>query len=90
MIKRIWPCATMLAAGLVLGAGLAIQAAPTSVADVCGGVGGAHVNVGGCTDPGGYVNAPPPPPGDAAPPPAPAGTACADVSGRHVSVGGCN
>ena len=90
MSQRMRSGAAIWAAALILGAGLSVQAAAVSRADVCGDVGGAHVNVGGCTDPGGYVA--PPPPAYVAPPPAPApgGTACADVSGRHVSVGGCN
>jgi hypothetical protein len=89
----------MWTAALVLGAAMAVQAAPTSRADVCGDVGGRHVSVGGCTDPGANVDdavppppeSLPPPPEDVPPPlpPAPDATACADVGGRHVSVGGC-
>ena len=103
---RSWTAALAVIMALVAApaAIVTIQTAGLSRADVCGDVGGRHVDVGGCTDPGAVVDAPPPPeyvappPEDAAPPPeynpppappAPDATACADVGGRHVSVGGC-
>lgn len=57
-------------------------------------VGGQHVSVGGCTDPGAYVappppeDAPPPPEEAPVPPPPPDVDVCASV-GRRVSVSGC-
>jgi len=67
-----------------------IQTPAPSRADVCGDVGGRHVDVGGCADPAATVEEVPPSPEDVPPPPtAPDVTACADVGGRHVSVGGC-
>ncbi len=83
-------------------AAIVIGTPGVSRADVCGDVGGRHVDVGGCTDPGAAVYDAPPPPEDVPPPPqdvpppppppppAPDATACADVGGRHVDVGGCN
>jgi alkylhydroperoxidase/carboxymuconolactone decarboxylase family protein YurZ len=47
--------AALWVAALMVGAGLLIQSAPTSRADGCSDVSGAHVSAGDCTDP-----APPP------------------------------
>jgi hypothetical protein len=93
-IRRI--AAALLFAAL---AGSVLIPAPTATADVCGSVGGQHVDVSGCTDPlAPEAVVPPPPPPDAPPaedapppppPPPPADVdVCADV-GRRVSVGGC-
>lgn len=56
-------------------------------ADVCGSVGGPHVEVGGCTDPYGPEEMGPPMPeyGGMG---APGIEACADV-GRRINVSGC-
>ncbi len=103
MLDKLKACTALWGATLIVGTGLVIPTAPTSWADVCGDVGGRHVSVGGCTDPGAEDYAPPPPPEGAPPPdealpppdeappppPPPAPDACADVGGRHVSVGGC-
>lgn len=101
-LLRSWAAALGVGVTLaVIPTAMAIGTSGVSRADVCGDVGGAHVNVGGCTDPGAALPPPPvdapPPPEDAPPPPAyvpppppaPDATACADVGGRHVSVGGC-
>lgn len=64
---------------LLSGFGAAGPMSVVNLADVCGDVGGRHVEVSDCTDPGA-------PAGD--PAPAPDVTACADV-GRRVEVGGC-
>lgn len=82
-MRAMWPRAAMAAAALLLGAGLAVSAAPVSHATVCGSVGGARVDVGGCADPFYELNdalAPPPPP--------PNVTVCANF-GRRISVSGC-
>ena len=88
------------AAMLLLGASLTFSAAPAA-ASVCGSVGGAHVDVSGCSDPLSELNdvypPPPPPPPDAAPPPPPAYVppppppdvdVCASA-GKRVTVSGC-
>jgi hypothetical protein len=85
---------------LLLGASLTFSAAPVA-ASVCGSVGGAHVDVSGCSDPLSELNdvypPPPPPPPDAAPPPPPAYVppppppdvdVCASA-GKRVTVSGC-
>lgn len=75
------------AAGLFVAAAcLAGTTAPHAVADVCGSVGGPHVDVSGCTDPYGPEMGPMP--GEYGPPEGPGIEACADV-GRRISVGGC-
>ncbi|WP_322857392.1 RNA-binding protein [Mycobacterium shigaense] len=77
-------------AALILSCGLAVRTAPTGAADVCTDVGGRHVSVGGCADPGASPGSPPQdgaPPNDSVPP-QPDVDACASV-GRRVSVGGC-
>lgn len=89
------------AAALLFGAGLTLVTAPAAGASVCGSVGGAHVDVSGCSDPfyelndampppppPAYAPPPPPPPAYAPPPPPPDVSVCADV-GRRVSVSGC-
>jgi len=53
-------CTGLWGAALIIGAALLIQTAPTSRADGCGDVNGAHVSAGSCTDPA--------PPAEAAPP----------------------
>lgn len=62
--------AAFAAAALMLGSGVAVVTAPVSGA-VCGGVGGRHFDVSGCSDPLYELNyaAPPPPPPGAPPPP---------------------
>jgi alkylhydroperoxidase/carboxymuconolactone decarboxylase family protein YurZ len=63
MLDKLKACTTLWGAALTIGAGLLIQTAPPSWADGCGDVIGAHVSVGGCTDPA------PPPQGDPSRPP---------------------
>jgi hypothetical protein len=60
----------MWSAARALGGGVAIPAAPASGADLSGDVGDRHVSVGGCTDPGAYVDDAVPPPPEDVPPPA--------------------
>jgi alkylhydroperoxidase/carboxymuconolactone decarboxylase family protein YurZ len=54
-------CVALCGTALVVGAGLLMQTAPPSSADVCGDVGGARVSAGGCTDPRAPAGDPPPP-----------------------------
>lgn len=100
MFDRIWLPAAAGAAVLVISTGLAVHDAPAAQATVCGSVGGAHVDVSGCSDPLYEVNdvlAPPPPPGAPPPPPPPPAyvpapapniSACVNV-GRRISISGC-
>jgi hypothetical protein len=41
--------------GVLLVSGAVLSPTPTAQADVCGDVGGRHVSVGGCADPGARV-----------------------------------
>jgi hypothetical protein len=99
MLDKVWQATAGCSATLLLGAGL-ILSAPPAAASVCGSVGGAHVDVSGCSDPLSELNdayppppppeAPPPPPEEAPPPPPPPPdvNVCASV-GKRVSVSGC-
>lgn len=81
--SSIRPCLAVGAIAVALPPLSGIHAASpmsaVNLADVCGDVGGRHVEVSDCTDPVA-------PAGN--PAPAPDVTACADV-GRRVEVGGC-
>ncbi|ORV20725.1 hypothetical protein [Mycolicibacterium confluentis] len=77
----------------------AVAAPATSLADVCGSVGGRHVSVSGCGNVADAIAPWAPPPSayaplpedfDAAPPPPPPPnvSVCANV-GRRISVSGC-
>ena len=103
MLDRGRQASAGCAAMLLLGASLTFSAAPVA-ASVCGSVGGAHVDVSGCSDPLSELNdvyppqpppppdaappPPPPPPAYVPPPPAPDVDVCASA-GRRVSVSGC-
>jgi hypothetical protein len=97
-VVKICSHATICAAVLLMGVGLAVQDAPAATATVCGSVGGARIDVSGCADPLYQLNdvlapppgAPPPPPPPPAyiPAPAPNISVCANV-GRRISISGC-
>lgn len=76
----------------VAAACLAGMPAQHALADICGSVGGPHVDVGGCTDPYGGPGMMGPEMGPGMMGPEMGGgpglEACADV-GRRISVGGC-
>jgi len=94
MLVKVRQAIAGCSAMLLLGAALSFSA-PPAAASVCGSVGGAHVDVSGCSDPLSELNDayPPPPPAEAPPPPPPPPPApdvnvCASV-GKRVSVSGC-
>lgn len=102
MSARMWWSAVTCAAVILFATGLVLATAPAGRANVCGSVGGRHVDVSGCADPMYELNdalypPPPPPPGAPPPPPPPPAyvpapppniSVCANV-GRRVSISGC-
>lgn len=79
-VVKIWSSACAI---VVFAAGLTMLGTGQANATVCGSVGGARVDVSGCTDPLSELN-------DAlyAPPPAPNVSVCVNA-GRRISVSGC-